>query len=40
MLGFLTKFRGEFEKRVKPGLRPEPRPPAGEQPLVQIRSGH
>ncbi len=41
MLGFLTKFRGEFEARIKPGLQPEPprappglhqigqRPPAG-----------
>jgi NADH-quinone oxidoreductase subunit F len=34
MLGFLTKFRSDFEKREKPGLRPAV-PPSGE--LVQIR---
>ncbi len=39
MLGFLTKFRGEFEARIKPGLKPEAPagPPSG---LVQIRSAH
>jgi NADH-quinone oxidoreductase subunit F len=35
MLGFLTKYRAEFEKRIKPGLKPEGRPD-----LVQIRSAH
>jgi NADH-quinone oxidoreductase subunit F len=35
MLGFLTKFRADFEKRIKPGLKPEGRPD-----LVQIRSTH
>jgi NADH-quinone oxidoreductase subunit F len=38
MLGFLTKFRGEFEARIKPGA-PEPRPPDATTPLVQLRAG-
>jgi NADH-quinone oxidoreductase subunit F len=40
MLGFLTKFRADFEARIKPGLQPEPRPQAPEAELLQIRSGH
>jgi hypothetical protein len=37
MLGFLTKFRSEFEARIRPGARPEPERRAD---LVQLRSGH
>jgi len=37
MLGFLTKFRGDFEKRIKPGLKPEPAPrPQAAGGLVQL----
>jgi NADH-quinone oxidoreductase subunit F len=39
MLGFLTKFRGEFEAKIKPGLAPEPRPQAPSEQVVQIRTG-
>jgi NADH-quinone oxidoreductase subunit F len=35
MLGFLTKFRPDFEARIKPGLKAEQR-----SDLVQIRSAH
>jgi NADH-quinone oxidoreductase subunit F len=35
MLGFLTKFRADFEARIKPGLKAEQR-----NDLVQIRSAH
>jgi NADH-quinone oxidoreductase subunit F len=37
MLGFLTKFRGEFEARIKPGLAPDRSPPP-QQGLHQISS--
>jgi NADH-quinone oxidoreductase subunit F len=37
MLGFLTKFRPDFEARIQPGLAAEARP---QEPLVQIRSPH
>jgi NADH-quinone oxidoreductase subunit F len=35
MLGFLTKFRADFDARIKPGLKAEQR-----SDLVQIRSAH
>jgi NADH-quinone oxidoreductase subunit F len=35
MLGFLTKYRADFEKRINPRLKAEGRPD-----LVQIRSAH
>jgi NADH-quinone oxidoreductase subunit F len=38
MLGFLTKFRADFEKKVDPKLKPAPDPRAG-QGLVQITTG-
>jgi NADH-quinone oxidoreductase subunit F len=41
MLGFLTKFRGDFEARVRNDLSPEPRPQQPASDLVQLRAqGH
>ncbi len=39
MLGFLTKFRGDFEARVRKDLAPEARPQAPASELVQLRTG-
>src|SRR6478609_9612720 len=37
MLGFLTKFRGEFEARIRKDLPPERRPQMQQDSLLQIR---
>jgi NADH-quinone oxidoreductase subunit F len=37
MLGFLTKFRADFEKKIQPGLSAEAAPPRAD--LVQLRTG-
>jgi NADH-quinone oxidoreductase subunit F len=37
MLGFLTKFRGEFEAKIRKDLAPDRRQALTQPPLVQIR---
>jgi NADH-quinone oxidoreductase subunit F len=37
MLGFLTKFRADFEKKIQPGLPADVPPPSAD--LVQLRTG-
>jgi NADH-quinone oxidoreductase subunit F len=37
MLGFITKFRGEFEAKIRKDLPPEKRAALTQPPLVQIR---
>jgi hypothetical protein len=39
MLGFLTKFRADFEKKIDKSLAPAPKPAVNEN-LVQIGARH
>jgi NADH-quinone oxidoreductase subunit F len=40
MLGFLTKFRADFDKRIKPGLKPETAPPRSDVVQLRVPSSH